>query len=70
MDKPVPPALVAIGPLPRPAEGRLLGWIGRLFRVAAWAGLGICFPAPPESSFTTEGDINVKVTPLEKLTQQ
>ena len=41
MDTPVPPAPGAIGPPPRPAEDRLLGWIGRLFRVAALAGLGI-----------------------------
>lgn len=31
---------------------------------------GTSFPAPSESSFTTEGDINVKVAPLEKLPQQ
>ena len=41
MDKQVPPALGAIGPLPTPVEDRLLGWIGRLFLVATLAGLGI-----------------------------
>ena len=41
MDKQVPPALGAIGPLPTPGEDRLLGWIGRLFLVATLADLGI-----------------------------
>jgi hypothetical protein len=40
MDKQVPPALGAIGPLPRPVEDRLLGWIGRLLSIATWVGLG------------------------------
>jgi Predicted membrane protein (DUF2306) len=28
-------------PLPRPVDDRLLRWIGRLFRIATWVGLGI-----------------------------